>query len=50
LKEKIIENNDLKPGFQNQAIAFMSFCMKKQVEIAKVKDLYNALKLIDDLN
>ena len=25
LKEKIIENNDLKPGFQNQAIAFMSF-------------------------
>lgn len=50
LKEKIIENNDLKPGFQNQAIAFMNFCKKKQVEIAKIKDLYNALKLIDNLN
>ena len=50
LKEKIIENCDFKPGFQNQAIAFMDFCKKKQVKIAKIKDVYNALKLIDDLN
>ena len=50
LKEKTIENIDLKPGFMEQANSFMNFCMSKDSKIPKVNDLYNSLKLMNDLN
>lgn len=50
LKRKTIENIDFKPGFLEQAIAFMNFCKNKEVDIAKIKDLYVSMKLIDDLS
>ena len=50
LKEKFIETNEFKPGFKGQANEFMKFCKNKKVKIAKIKDLYTSLKLIDDLN
>ena len=52
LKKRMSEGNKFKPGFYEQASAFMNFCKnenKKANAIAKISDLYDVLKLINDL-
>ncbi len=48
--KKISEKNNLfKPGFYQQAIQFMKFCNGDLKARVSIKNLYDAIKLIDDL-
>ena len=52
VKKRTSENFRFKPGFYEQALAFKNFCKiknKKSDVIAKISDLYDALKLINSL-
>ncbi len=52
LKKRKTESTKFKPGFYKQAIAFNRFCKgkyRKSDPIGKISDLYNALKLINNL-
>ena len=50
LVERIYEESEFKPGFIDQSYSFMNFCNNiEDSRLAKITDIYRALKLIEEL-